>query len=161
MEKLNLKYINFRRVKIHMFDVFNIKGVVLDRGQLENYMEKLASDNILQNNSSKESYPIPNLIDKFNFITKVYYLLTEHLKLGINIHPAGEWLLDNYYIIEETVKQITQELTRKKYTNFVGLANGSYKGIARIYFLAVHMCACTDNHITKENLLDMLRCISK
>lgn len=140
-----------------MFDVFNIRGVVLDRGQLENYMEKLASDNVLKSNSSKETYPVPTLIENFEFITKVYNLLGEHLKLGINIHPAGEWLLDNYYIIEETVKQITQELTKKKYTNFVGLANGSYKGMARIYFLAVHMCACTDNHIEKNNLLYMLR----
>ena len=39
--------------------------------------------------------------ENFKFITQVYETLNKHLKLGINIHPAGEWLLDNYYIIEE------------------------------------------------------------
>ena len=37
-------------------------------------------------------------------------LLNEHLKLGIKIHSAGEWLLDNFYIIEETVKSIEKSL---------------------------------------------------
>ena len=41
------------------------------------------------------------LIENFKFITITYEILNEHLKKGINIHPAGEWLLDNYYIIEE------------------------------------------------------------
>ena len=64
--------------------------------------------------------------------------LNEHLKLGINIHPAGEWLLDNFYIIEETVKQIQKELPLKKYINFVGkevevlaLDGKKYRGILK------------------------------
>ncbi|HOZ55295.1 MAG TPA: hypothetical protein PK993_04585 [Clostridia bacterium] len=42
-------------------------------------------------------------------------LLNEHIKLGISIHPAGEWVLDNYYIIENSVKMIIKDLTLKKY----------------------------------------------
>lgn len=56
-------------------------------------------------------------------------MLNQHVSMKINIHPAGEWLLDNFYIIEETVKQIEKELTLKKYINFVGIANW---GICRI-----------------------------
>ena len=41
----------------------------------------------------------------------IIYILNLNLKLGINIHPAGEWLLDNYYIIEETYKTIKKELS--------------------------------------------------
>ena len=37
---------------------------------------------------------------------KLYKENFEDLKLGINIHPAGEWLLDNYYIIEEKKENI-------------------------------------------------------
>ena len=51
----------------------------------------------------------------FEYITMVYNLLNEHIKLVIDIHPAGEWLLDNYYIIEERVKQIKDELDLNKY----------------------------------------------
>ena len=144
-----------------MFRILNIKGTVLDRNQLEDYMEKLASDNIIKNTSDKETYPIPRLIENFELITNVYNILNSHLKLGINIHPAGEWILDNYYIIEETVKVIKENLTLNKYINFVGIDNGQYKGIARIYFLAAQMCAYTDNSINKDNIIYMLRAYQK
>ena len=51
-------------------------------------------------------------------ITETYNLLNEHIKLKIPIHPAGEWLLDNYYIIDEAVKGIEKNLSLKKYKNF-------------------------------------------
>lgn len=140
-----------------MLGFLNIKGTVLDKYQLENYMEKLACDNILRNSSDKETYPIPRMINNFYFVTKVYNLLNEHLKIGINIHPAGEWLLDNYYIIEKSVKTIQKELPLRKYINFLGLENGQYKGYARIYVLAAEMVAYTENNINSENLISMLR----
>ena len=101
--------------------VLNIKGALLDEYQLENYLEKIASDHILEDKSEKETYPIPRLKENFEFITKTYDLLNRDLKLGINIHPAGEWLLDNYYIIEEACKSIEKELPLNKYRKFMGI----------------------------------------
>ena len=136
-------------------------GVLLDKKQLEKYMEKLASDHNLRTESDEKTYPIPNLEKEFDYITMVYNLLNEHIKLGIDIHPAGEWLLDNYYIIEERVKQIKEELDLKKYKKFWGLDNGPYIGYARIYVLAKEMCACTDSNINKDNLEFMLSSYQK
>ncbi len=137
--------------------ILNIKGAVLDEEQLENYLEKIASDHVLQEKGAKETYPIPRLQDNFKFITKTYEMLNKHLKLGINIHPAGEWLLDNYYIIEEAVKTIQKELPLKKYINFVALANGAYKGFARIYVLATEIVAYTDSKINPNILKKLLK----
>ena len=132
--------------------VLNIKGAVLDRYQLENYLEKVASDHVLQKNSDKSTYPIPRVKENFKFITKTYDILNNHLKMGIHIHPAGEWLLDNYYIIEECVKGIEKELTLDKYTSFLGLQSGPYAGTARIYVLAAEIVAYTDCKIDGDNL---------
>ena len=137
--------------------ILNIKGAVLDRYQLENYLEKVASDHILTSNSDKSTYPVPRLIENFKFITKTYEILNEDLKMGINIHPAGEWLLDNYYIIEEAVKNIEKDLTLEKYTNFLGIQNGIYKGMARIYVLAAEIVAYTDSKIDGEILEHLLK----
>ena len=133
-----------------------ITGTMLEKSQLEKHLEKIASNHNTTTKSQKDTYPIPQLIENFKTIEEVYNLLNEHLKLGINIHPAGEWLLDNFYIIEETVKQIQKELPLNKYTNFVGIANGEYKGFARIYVLASEIVAYTDNKIEKQNLEDYL-----
>lgn len=131
-------------------------GVLLDKKQLEKYMEKLACDHNLKPESEEKTYPIPALEKDFKYISMVYNLLNEHIKIGIDIHPAGEWLLDNYYIIEERVKQIKDELTLTKYKKFLGLDNGQYAGYARIYVLAKEMCTYTDSNINKENLEFML-----
>ncbi len=136
--------------------VLKINGTMLDKEQLETHLQKIASSHNLSNQSQKETYPVPQMLENFKVIEEVYHLLNEHLKLGISIHPAGEWLLDNLYIIEETVKQIEKELTLKKYTNFVGVANGTYKGFARIYVLASEIVAYTDNKIERKELEDYL-----
>lgn len=130
----------------------NIKGTVLDNYQLQNYMEKVASSHEIKNNSETWTYPIPRLKDNFKFIEKTYELLNEHLKLKIDIHPAGEWLLDNFYIIEETYKTVVSEMNLKKYKNFPGIASGIYKGYARDYVLASEIVAYTDNKIDDEIL---------
>ena len=134
-----------------------ITGTMLEKRQLEIHLEKIASSHNITQKSQKNTYPIPQMLENFKTIEEVYNLLNEHLKLGINIHPAGEWLLDNFYIIEENIKQIQKELPLNKYTNFVGIANGEYKGFARIYVLASEIVAYTDNKIETENLEDYLK----
>lgn len=138
------------------FKKLEINGTMLTNEQLEKHLEKTALEHNLSNKSSKETYPVPHLIENFKTIQNVYNILNNHLKLGINIHPAGEWILDNLYIIEETVKIIQKELTLKKYTNFQGISNGTYKGFARIYVLASEIIAYTDNKIDKTNLENYL-----
>lgn len=96
----------------------NIKGAVLDKEQLKNFMEKTAINYEITNDTSVNTYPIPRLNNNYSFIEGTYTLLNEHIKKNIDIHPAGEWLLDNFYIIEEAVKRINKEMPVKKYLNF-------------------------------------------
>ena len=119
----------------------DIEGAILDEEQLKKHLEKMAMQHTLRAKSSKHTYPIPQMLENYAIIKNVYNLLNEHIKLGINIHPAGEWVLDNFYIIEEAVRQIEKEITIKKYTNFVGIHNGKYAGFARIYVLATEIVA--------------------
>ena len=134
------------------YQKLDIEGAVLDEEQLKKHLEKMAMQHILRAKSSKSTYPVPLLLENYIKIKNVYNLLNEHIKLGISIHPAGEWILDNFYVIEESVRQIEKEITIKKYTNFVGIQNGKYAGFARVYVLATEMVAYTDNKINGEYL---------
>ena len=137
--------------------ILNIRGVVLEKNQLENYMEKIATDHVITKNSDKNTYPIPRVKENFEIISYTYQLLNEHVKQNIQIHPAGEWLLDNFYTIEEMYQVILKELSKRKYVNFQGLANGIYKGFARIYVLASEIVAYTDSKINSKNLSEFLQ----
>ena len=129
-----------------------IEGAILNEKQLEEYLKKISLQHNIGKKSDKLTYPIPQLLENYNIIKIVYNLLNEHIKLGITINPAGEWILDNFYIIEEVIQQIEKELTMKKYVNFVGIQNGQYAGFARIYVLASEIVAYTDNIIRSESL---------
>ena len=137
--------------------ILNIEGALLNEAELYEHLEKIASTHNLQNKSSKETYPIPRLMENYQVIKEVYNILNEHIKLKIDIHPAGEWILDNFYVIEEAVKTIEKELTKEKYENFVGIANGKYQGFARIYVLASEIVNYKDNKITRKILTEGLK----
>lgn len=134
----------------------NISGVLLDRNQLLKYMEKIAAEHTIKINSDKNTYPIPSLNENYNFIFETYKLLNEHIKLGIKIHSAGEWILDNFYIIEEMVKSIKKELTLKKYSKMIGIASGKYEGFARSYVLAEEIVSFTDCKIDSDIIYSCL-----
>lgn len=132
--------------------ILTINGAVLTSRELEEHLEKIGATHSLVPKCSKDTYPIPRLIENYRAIKDTYDILNEHVKLGISIHPAGEWILDNFYIIEESVKAIQQEMTIRKYKNFVGIKNGQYAGFARVYVLATEIMSYTDNKIETENL---------
>ena len=70
----------------------NIKGMSLNKEQLQSLMEKMAVNYEISRNSSIETYPINRLNNNFKFIQKTYNILNEHIKQNITIYPAGEWL---------------------------------------------------------------------
>ena len=99
-----------------------VEGALLNKQELYSYLEKISASHTISSKSEKSTYPVPRMIENYNVIKEVYNMLNENVKNKIQIHPAGEWLLDNFYAIEEVVKSIEKELTIKKYKNFAGLA---------------------------------------
>ena len=136
-----------------MFNFLKTNEQLQSKESLKKHLEKLASDNILTKNSNSDTYPIYRLEDNLTYIYLVYTLLNDHIKLNIPIHPAGEWLLDNYYIIEKTAKMIKKDLTIKEYIKLPGILEN---GFARVYFLANEIVSNTDGQITKNDLIEYL-----
>ena len=139
------------------YRVLNVGGAILDNYQLENYLEKLAADQILKSKSDKQTYPIPRVKDNLKFIYFVYNCLNEDIKNNIPIHPAGEWILDNFYIIDKNAKVIIKDLTLKKYKNLPGIGNGQNIGFARVYVLAKEIISYTDGKLDSESLEKYLK----
>ena len=98
--------------------ILDINGAILTSKELEKYLEKIGAAYNIKQKTDKKTYPIPRMMNNYYIIKQVYDLLNEHVKLGIAIHPAGEWILDNFYVIEENVKSIQKEISLKKYKNF-------------------------------------------
>ncbi|RPI97696.1 MAG: hypothetical protein EHM39_09105, partial [Chloroflexi bacterium] len=49
---------------------------------------------------------------------------------------AGEWLLDNYYIVQQALRQVQEDMPRRYYAELPRLASTDLQGYPRIYSLA-------------------------
>ncbi len=134
------------------YRLLQINGAILTSRELEDELKRAGAEYNITSKSNISTYPIPRLIENYLAIKETYNLLNDHVNLGISIHPAGEWILDNFYIIEETVKSIKQELTKNKYKNFVGITDGKFSGFARSYVLAAEIVNFSDNKIEIQDL---------
>ena len=119
---------------------------------MENFAKKLAINNKIQKKSNEKTFPIVNLNKKLELIEKAYNILNESIFLNVPIPPSGEWLLDNYYLVEEQFNSIKNELSLEKYKELP-----SINGTSRILVLARKMVEYTDANITEENLGIFLR----
>lgn len=68
------------------------------------------------------------------------------LAAGHSIVPAAEWLLDNYHLVEQHVREIRSDLPAGYYRQLPKLANGPFQGYPRVFGLAWAYVAHTDSH---------------
>ncbi len=112
---------------------------------MENFAKKLAINHNVSKSSTKKSYPINELKENYNKISKAFDILTESVAKDVSVQPAGEWILDNFYIIEEQYNSILNDLSLKEYVKLP-----SINGVSRIFILADELVEFTDGNITEE-----------
>ena len=79
-------------------------------------------------------------------------LLTRTTRDGRRITPAAEWLLDNYYLIEEQIRTAQRHLPKGYSRELPVLLNGPCAGLPRVYEIAQETIAHGDGHVDGESL---------
>ena len=73
------------------------------------------------------------------------------------ITPAAEWLVDNFTIVDEQVREIRDDLPADYYRELPKLAEGHLAGYPRVLGLAWAYVAHTDSRFDPETLRRMVR----
>jgi cyclic beta-1,2-glucan glucanotransferase len=76
---------------------------------------------------------------------------------GRAISPAAEWLLDNYHLVEEQIREIRQDLPPSFYRMLPKLADGHLEGYPRVLGVAWAFAAHTDSRFDPESLRSFVR----
>ena len=77
--------------------------------------------------------------------------LTESVAGGRDISPAGEWLLDNFHVIEEHILEVRASLPPDYYRELPELRTGPLAGYPRAYELAITLISHTEARIDLDN----------
>ena len=76
---------------------------------------------------------------------------------GRSITPAAEWVLDNYHVVEEQIREIREDLPAGFYRQLPKLAEGPFAGFPRVFGIAWAYVAHTDSRFEPESLRRFVR----
>src|SRR5512145_3342429 len=79
-------------------------------------------------------------------------LLTAAVKANRRIAPAGEWLLDNFYLIEEQIRTARRHLPKGYSRELPRLVSGPSAGLPRVYDIALETISHGDGRVDSECL---------
>ena len=79
-------------------------------------------------------------------------LLTEAVSASRRLTPAGEWLLDNYYLIEEQIRTAKRHLPKNYSRELPRLGDGPSTGFPRVYDIALEAISHGDGRVDTESL---------
>jgi cellobiose phosphorylase len=79
-------------------------------------------------------------------------LLTTAVKANRRIAPAGEWLLDNFYLIEEQIRTARRHLPKGYSRELPRLLSGPSSGHPRVYDIALETISHGDGRVDPETL---------
>ncbi|MEO8936738.1 MAG: glucoamylase family protein [Burkholderiaceae bacterium] len=85
-------------------------------------------------------------------LLEAYRASALELESGRSAVPAAEWLLDNYYLVEEQVRDARDHLPAGFYRQLPKLAAGPFAGYPRVFGIAWAFVAHTDSHVDPEIL---------
>ena len=101
-----------------------------------------------------------SIIDRLNdnavALLAAYHELCAAVADGKTVTPAAEWLIDNYHLVEEQIRQTRADLPPGFYRQLPKLADGPLAGHPRIFGLAWAHVAHTDSHFDPALLTDFV-----
>src|SRR3989338_6204601 len=97
------------------------------------------------------------LNDNAKVLLAAYRASAAELANGRGVVPAAEWLLDNYHLVEEQIREIRDDLPPGYYRQLPKLAGGPFAGYPRVFGVAWAFVAHTDSRFDPEMLRRFVR----
>jgi len=128
-----------------------LRSELFSADQMEQYGRKLAASHKL----SSEQHPdqlLKRLSENETVLADDLHLLTTAVKEGRRITPAEEWLVDNFYLIEEQIRLAKRHLPKNYSQQLPRLGNGRSAGLPRVYDIALEIISHGDGRVDPDSL---------
>jgi cyclic beta-1,2-glucan synthetase len=135
----------------HAGDEPPLRAELFSADQMEQHGKNLAGSHQLSPGRAPDLL-LARLAENEDLLLGVRNLLTEAVKANRRITPAGEWLLDNYYLIEEQIRTARLHLPKGYSRELPRLMNGPSAGLPRVYDIALETISHGDGRADPESL---------
>ncbi|HUR92152.1 MAG TPA: glucoamylase family protein, partial [Gemmatimonadaceae bacterium] len=136
-----------------------IRGEVLGADRLAERARQVARAHRLAPKQKRRGpEPLLQRLDSTReILARVYSALNDGAEREVDISPAGDWFLDNFYIIQEHIREVRTSLPRGYYQELPKLEGGPLADHPRVYEVATELIAHTEGHLDLENITLFVR----
>src|ERR1700724_1433987 len=129
-----------------------IRAELFSVERLEQHAESLAAAQTITTDSDGGRPLIPRVAENGRVLLEYYRATAKAVQQELTITPAAEWLVDNFYIVEEQLREIRDDLPVGFYKKLPKLASGHLEGYPRVFGVAWAYVAHTDSRFEPELL---------
>jgi cyclic beta-1,2-glucan synthetase len=129
-----------------------IRAELFSLERLEQHAETLAAAQILTGDARRGRPLIPRVVENGRVLLATYRAIAGAVQSEQPITPAAEWLVDNFHIVDEQLREIQEDLPVGYYRKLPKLAAGHLEGYPRVYGVAWAFVAHTDSRFDPEAL---------
>src|SRR5688500_9890124 len=128
-----------------------LRSELFSADQMELYGGILAASHEVSSNRGTDQL-LARLDDKEKTLSDIANVLTEAVTADQLLTPAGEWLYDNFYLIEEQIRTARRHLPKSYSRELPLLANGTSANLPRVYDIALQAISHGDGRVDTESL---------
>jgi cyclic beta-1,2-glucan synthetase len=128
-----------------------LRSELFSAEQMERHGKTLAQAHRLTPIRSRDQL-LPRLAANESVLFSVCKQLTAAVSANHRISPAGEWLLDNFHLVEEQVRIAKRHLPRGYSRELPRLEFGPSAGLPRVYDIALETIAHGDGRVDTDSL---------
>ncbi len=125
--------------------------------RLEQHAESLAAAQRVTSGTDLGHPLLPRVEDNGRVLREAYRTITAAIQEERWITPAAEWLVDNFFVVDEQLREIREDLPVGFYRELPKLADGPLARYPRVYGIAWAFVAHTDSHFDPETLRRFVR----
>ncbi|MBN1920969.1 MAG: hypothetical protein JW892_06975 [Anaerolineae bacterium] len=118
---------------------------------------RLAGQYILSQTVAGKPLPLQRLQQQEQFLNSAYQHFSSAAQQDITPSYAAEWLLDNFFVVQQTIRQIREDMPPGYYQQLPKLENTVWAKYPRIYAIAHEAIAYGNSQISIEDTVTLLQ----
>ncbi|MCL4745020.1 MAG: phosphorylase [Burkholderiaceae bacterium] len=134
-----------------------IRDELFSAERLEQHAQSLAGAQAVTQDPADERALVPRVRENGRVLHEAHKLIGNAVRQRLAITPAAEWLLDNFHVVEDQLRDIRQHLPAGYYKKLPKLAQGPLRGYPQVYGLAWAIVAHTDSRFDPVWLVRFVR----